>query len=125
MQIERMKLANYEAFGELVKEWSRGTHPIPANLDELKEQLAARQVGASIPEWVKKCIVVESDDETWVMRLPHKRLIEDSETLMRKGAADYPVPPIYERLFQTKPIVEDKLDFHAERIGDYIISSCA
>ena len=34
------------------------------------------------------------------------------------------MPPVYERVFQTKPKIDDKMAFHAARVGDYTISMC-
>ena len=46
MMFQQVKLTNYTAFGEKVKAWAKGTDQIPNDLDELKEQLAAAQVGS-------------------------------------------------------------------------------
>ena len=66
--------------------------------------------------------------DTIVVRLPPKVTIEDSEELLNKPGATYPLPPFYKRLFNgMDPVIpeSEKFKVHAERIGDYTISFCA
>ena len=122
MEFRQVKLANYTAFGEKVKAWAKGNDPIPADLNELKEQLAAAQVGATIPEHITKVRFVQADDDTWIVRLPAKKYLEASEERLKE--ADYTLPSFYERVFRAKPHVDDKMKFQAERIADYTINGC-
>jgi hypothetical protein len=122
MEFRQIKLANYSAFGEKVKAWTKGIDPVPADLDELKEQLAAAQVGATIPENITKVKFIQADDDTWIIRLPAKRYLEASE--QRLEEADYTLPAFYERAFRSKPQVDDKMTFQAERIADYTLNGC-
>ena len=123
MAFQQVKLTNYMAFGEKVKAWAKGNEPIPADLAALKEQLAAAQIGATVPEKITKVQFVQADDDTWIIRLPAKKYLEASEERLKE--ADYTLPAFYERAFQTKPVVEDKLKFQAERIADYTINGGA
>jgi hypothetical protein len=71
---------------------------------------------------------VSSDQETILVKLPPKVMIEDSESLLSQPGSTYPLPPFYKRLFNgLDPVIseEDKFRVHAERIGDYTISLCA
>ena len=122
MEFRQIKLANYTAFGEKVKAWAKGADPIPADLDELKEQLAAAQVGATIPERITKVKFIQADDDTWVVRLPAKRYLEASEQRLKE--ADYSLPAFYEQAFRSKPEIGDRMKFQAERIADYTINGC-
>jgi hypothetical protein len=122
MEFRQIKLANYPAFGEKVKAWAKGKDPIPADLAELKEQLASAQVGATIPENITKVKFVQADDDTWIVRLPAKKYLEASEERLKE--ADYTLPAFYERAFRSKPQVDDKMKFQAERIADYTINGC-
>lgn len=124
MRLDVMRVANYRALGEKIKAWSKGTERLPADLDEMKAQLAAAQVGASIPEQIKKGKFVACDGDTLVVRLLPKELLEKSKEALASGAEEYVLPPLYERAFRTKPSVSDKLAFQAERIGDYSIAYC-
>ena len=67
-------------------------------------------------------IVVQADDDTWIIRLPAKRYLEASEERLKE--ADYTLPAFYERVFRSKPSVDDKMTFQAERIADYTINGC-
>jgi len=122
MLFQQVKLANYTAFGEKVKAWAKGTDPIPNDLDALKEQLAAAQVGATVPESITKIRFVQADDDTWIIRLPAKKYLEASEQRLKES--DYTLPSFYERIFRSKPNVDDKMRFQAERIADYTINGC-
>lgn len=124
MRLERPRIVNYGAFGALIKAWAKGDRPVPASLDEFKQKLADANVGCEIPSSYKKIKFVQGDAETLVIRLPEKALVEDSEKLLAEPGSDYPLPAIYERLFQAKPTIHDKMAFHAERVGDYTISMC-
>jgi hypothetical protein len=122
MEFRQIKLANYSAFGEKVKAWAKGNAPIPHDLNEMKEQLAAAQVGATIPENITKVKFIQADDDTWIVRLPAKRYLEASEERLKE--ADYTLPAFYERAFRSMPLVDDKMQFQAERIADYTINGC-
>jgi hypothetical protein len=123
MAFQQVKLANYKAFGEKVKAWAKGSDVVPATLGELKEQLAIAQVGATIPDHITTVQFVQADDDTWIIRLPAKKYLEASEERLKQ--ADYTLPAFYERVFRSKPAVEDKMQFQAERIADYTINGCA
>lgn len=122
MLFQQVKLTNYTAFGEKVKAWAKGTDRIPNDIDELKEQLAAAQVGATVPEHITKVRFVQPDDDTWIIRLPAKNYLEASEERLKE--VDYTLPTFYERVFRSKPKVDDKMKFQAERIADYTINGC-
>ena len=60
-RIERLQVTNHERWGKLVKTWSTGKnyleddndYPLPATIDEFKEQLAKAQVFATVPDRFK------------------------------------------------------------------------
>lgn len=122
MAFQQVKLTNYAAFGDQVKLWAKGLQEIPADLAALKEQLAAAQVGAIIPEHITKVRFIQADDDTWIIRLPARNYLNASEERLRD--VDYTLPTFYEQAFRSKPVVEDKLKFQAERIADYTINGC-
>jgi hypothetical protein len=90
MLFQQVKLTNYTAFGEKVKAWAKGTDQIPKDLDELKEQLAAAQVGATVPERITKVEFVQAGDDTWIIRLPAKTYLEAAEERLKE--VDYTLP---------------------------------
>jgi hypothetical protein len=133
---EKVQVTNHERWGNLVKTWSTGhnyledgnEYPIPASVDEFKEQLARAQVFATVPEHFKHIHFVSQETDTIVVRLPPKIVIEESEERLSQPGATYPIPPFYKRLFNgMDPVIpdNDKFRVHAERIGDYTISYCA
>ena len=136
MRIERPQISNHERWGKLVKTWATGKnyleddneYQVPSTIDEFKEQLAKAQVFATIPDRFKHIQFVSSDQETILVRLPPKVMIEDSEAMLSQPGATYPIPPFYKRLFNgLDPVIpeDEKFKVHAERIGDYTISYCA
>jgi hypothetical protein len=136
MSIERIQISNHERWGKLVKTWSTGKnyldddnqYPIPQSLDEFKAQLAQAQVFATVPDRFTSVKFVTSEEDTIVVKLPPKAMIEDSESLLNQPGSTYPIPPFYKRLFNgMDPVIpeSDKFKVHAERIGDYTISLCA
>ncbi len=136
MRIERLQITNHERWGKLVKTWSTGKnyldddneYPVPTTMEEFKEQLAKAQVFATVPERFKHIQFVTSDQETLLLKLPPKVMIEDSEAMLNEPGSTYPIPPFYKRLFNgVDPVIPetDKFKVHAERIGDYTISFCA
>ena len=135
MRIERLQITNHERWGKLVKTWSTGKnyleddneYPVPTTMEEFREQLAKAQVFATVPERFKHIQFVTSDQETLLLKLPPKIMIEDSEARLGESGATYPIPPFYKRLFNgVDPVIPeaDKFKVHAERIGDYTISFC-
>ena len=87
MQIERLQVTNHERWGNLVKTWATGVnylddenqYPIPQTMDEFKEQLSKAQVFATVPERFTKIEFVSSEQDTILVRLPPKQMIDDSE----------------------------------------------
>jgi len=136
MRIERLQITNHERWGKLVKTWSTGKnyldddneYPVPETVEQFKEQLAKAQVFATVPERFKHIQFVTSDQETLLLKLPPKVMIEDSEAMLSEQGSTYPIPPFYKRLFNgLDPVIpeHEKFKVHAERIGDYTISNCA
>ena len=97
-------------------------------MDEFKEQLAKAQVFATVPDRFKHITFVKQEQDTIMVKLPPKVMIEDSEEMLNQPGATYPLPPFYKRLFNgMDPVIpeSEKFRVHAERIGDYTISACA
>jgi hypothetical protein len=125
MTAQRVEIVNYEAFGEKVKAWAKGADPLPGTVAEFASQLAAANVGATIPQSLKRVQFVQGDEETLVVRLPARAMVEDSEQRLAAPGASYPLPPVYESVFGAKPRIDNMLSFHAARIADYTIAQCA
>ena len=133
-----MKIENLDVLGKLVKSWSTKkpyfwdadgkpvTYPEPKTMKELRDVLQAAGAGAHIPAGIKKLRVVHYDADELVLRVPPKELIEGKEKQLKKDGG-YPLPAFY---LNDPPgadpaaTVEQKLEFHALRIGDYTIAHC-
>ncbi len=125
---------NYENWGRLVKTWSTGrsyfddgtVYPIPQTLVEMQEQLDAVQSGLRLPKRMQHLQVVMMAPDTMTLRLPPAELVEASERRLEKE--DYTFPPFYDEAYQHQPAPlqthEDRMKFHARRIGDYTIANC-
>jgi hypothetical protein len=132
MAIERLRFADEERWGKLVKTWATGTnylqdgksYPIPRTLAEFKQQCSDAQVGATIPAHVTGLTVTQTAKEVLFLRLPPKEMVEDSEQTLQ--TQPYTLPKFYNRIFGgvDPSNVGDKLRLHAERIGDYTMSNC-
>lgn len=135
MTLDRLRFANLERFGKLMKTWATGksylddgkTYPLPQDLEEFERQNVEAQTGLHVPDWAKKIAFVTCDEDTLVIRVPAKRHIEESEARLSEPGASYPLPDIYKEIFGgVDPVIaKDRvLDFHACRIGEYTSSFC-
>jgi hypothetical protein len=135
MAIDRLRFANIERFGKLMKSWATGknylddgkAYTLPTDIEEFKRQNVEAQTGVHIPDWATKVKFVTCDDDTLVLRVPPKRLIEDSEARLTEPGATYPLPDIYKQIFGgADPVIakDQILNFHASRIGDYTSTFC-
>lgn len=134
---DRMKVVNWERWGDLVKAWTTGEphrannkpYAVPRTLDELKKQCKELSIGLKLPKHVTDLVVYSHEKSTMVLRLPPKDLVVASEKQLRRRSP-YDLPPFYADALgvsgQTPQFasVDDALDFHARRIGDYTISNC-
>jgi hypothetical protein len=135
MAIERLRFANIERFGKLVKTWATGKnylddgsdYKLPEDLDEFRRQNVEAQTGVHIPDWAKKVKFVSCEDDEIVIRIPPKWAIEEAERRLNEPGGAYPIPDAYKQIFGgVDPVIaKDKLlDFHAVRIGDYTSTFC-
>jgi hypothetical protein len=128
-----MKVSDDLKWGKLVKSWATGGNyldrpvpPIPTTITDLKR--ACEQIGLEIeiPEAVTSLVVVQQSENTKVLVLPPKALVEAMETELAQPNASYPIPLFYNKFYGTTlNVPADKvLEFHADRIGDYTIGQC-
>lgn len=134
---DRMRVTNWERWGDLIKSWTTGrphrangkAYPVPKTLDQLKAQCKELKVGLYVPDFVENLVVYSHEKSTMVLRLPPPDLVAASEKSLKAGAA-YNLPVFYADALGVSGSVphfadEDALlDFHASRIGDYTISMC-
>ncbi len=126
MPIQRVELNDYEAYGNLVKQWARNPETRPCDLAEFTDQVTAANVGMVIPKRITKIRFVDQQEDTLLVAVPLPQMVEDSEAKILAGA-DYEVPDFYEDVAYHASLEIDpgkELTFHASRIGDYITSQC-
>ncbi len=123
----------HQKFGALVKEWARGTKPIPGkDPEEFKQYLEAEGIDLHWPEkkegqdhTVTEINIFQGVPHRIDIRLPPPSFIAESEAYLKTNG--YPLPRYYEDLFGTGPVWSNTtaLDFHNARIGDYTVANCA
>lgn len=131
----RMDVVNYIQWGNLIKKWCKDPKTAPwstettttpsygdGDLEKLKEQCLDAGVGLTVPQNIKKMTIVVQADDTFVLRLPPQERIEETENALDKGGL-YPIPRFYDDAYGLVLNVpkEQLRDFHAQRIGDYVI----
>jgi hypothetical protein len=121
----RPEVANYIAWGNLIKRWAKGEQPVPTSLPDLLNQCAAANVGMMMPPFVTDIAVVQQPKNVFVLRLPPGDLVKQSEDALKAGGA-YTIPGFYDQRYHTTLNIpqDQKLDFHAQRTGDYVIRLC-
>jgi hypothetical protein len=126
MSLDRVRIADgdYVKWGNLVKAWSRGTTPRPTTVAQFRDQCNDADIGISIPEYVGDVEFVQREKETLLIRLPPADMIEDAERQLEKSP--YALPRFYKERFNVDLHVpmQQRLDFQAQRIGDYTITLC-
>lgn len=123
----RMEVVDYIKWGNLIKKWSRNTATAPKNLQDFVTQCAKAGVGLSMPSSVTKIQVIIQKDNEFILRIPPANAIKETEDALKAGGL-YPIPRFYEQRFGSILNIQgfqQKLDFHAQRIGDYIIRKTA
>jgi hypothetical protein len=133
MAIERVQIGNNEQWGRLVKTWATGdnylndgrSYPHPATLAEFEVQCLAAGVALAtpLPSHIKSIMIIQASKEVLLIKLPPKEMVKDSEEVLKTES--YTLAPFYKAVFGgNDPVIQDKLKFHAERIGDYTLSNC-
>ncbi len=120
-----------EAFGELVKTWSKNPDAAPVgshSLEDFMVLLEKADVKATPPS--REGFEIERVEITMAklgvleIRIPAKEMTEASEAYLADH--DYPMPAYAFNLFRGEPPeVTDKMKVHRERVADYVILHCA
>lgn len=122
-QSPRMDVVDYIKWGNLIKSWSRKPKTAPKNLQDFKDQCQKAGVGLSMPDSVTAIQVIVQKDNEFILRIPPAKAIKETEDALKAGGL-YPIPNFYNQRFGSILQIKGKkenLDFHAQRIGDYII----
>ena len=113
-------------------------YPKPSSFKELAQQAISAKVGLYFEDKDETPVtgdeklgflLVQATLETYVLRLPAKDAIERSEKQLLAGEV-YELPDFYDRVFEAhvKPTEVktglQRMQFHAERVGEYTINTC-
>lgn len=126
----KYKPPNYpRSIAEFNEQCGNATRPAADIVNGLPKQGAgpAPNVITRVPASIVGIAVLQYSPEVLSLRLPPKKMVEAAEADMKAGAA-YPIPAFYDQFYhKTLELadVNDKMDFHAARIGDYSIRNCA
>ena len=100
--------------------------PIPRTLPEFKAQCAAISLTVTIPEYMTGVSFFVHSPECLFVRIPPREMVLNTEAFLQDDRTSYPKLQIYS-LISYEPIEikpENKLSFHAARIGDYSLAFC-
>ena len=123
LEESRMEVVDYIKWGNLIKKWSRNPETAPKNLQDFAVQCAHAGVGLSMPPSITEIKVIVQKDNEFILRLPPANAIQATEDALRAGGL-YPIPHFYNQRFGAILNIQgekERMDFHAQRIGDYII----
>ena len=124
-------------WGKLVKSWATGENyvnpgqpaiPLPRNLTELHKQTTAIGLTVRLPSSNTGLAFVQYSSEVATIKLPPKDMIEGTEAVLTQQNGTYEIPKFYDDFYaKTLQIsdVEQRMNFHAARIGDYAIRNCS
>ncbi len=121
--------ADQITWGRLVKAWTKGEVPRPADLGELQAQCRERGIAFHLPDYVTDLAFVQNDKHVLTIRLPPRDLHVIGERNVVEQHNGYPLPSWYERFFRspvqnTDLTGEERFDLHAARVGEYSINIC-
>ncbi len=121
-----MNVVNYEALGDFIAQWSKGTLTRPGTIGEFKAQVPATvvELGAGYDDADLVCYIdlpAASEDLTFVIPAP-----SDIDTPVPTGT--WILPDFYSELaFDGEPVSvadSDKETFKSSRIADYSTAKC-
>lgn len=127
-ELGNVTFSDYEKVGEKLIAWAKGGPATwPKDMDELRKELKDL---VTFPAQITRLTVVQGYDDTqgnseFVLRLPPRGQVSESEDLANKGTYDQ--PPIIHMLDAKKDETGNELSaierFRA-RVADYTMRSC-
>ena len=121
MTIDRIKVANYKLFGQLVVKWANDPTSRPKTLQDFKN---ATQGVLEIPDRITEDPqYVEWSLTNLLIRLPDPTLVKQSTDMLTTHTGQYPTPQFYADLLQN-PSDISPVDGFFHRVGDYTIAQC-
>ncbi len=117
-----IKILEYKKVGRKLLEWTQDKSKWPKTIADLKRAMGD---WIEVPERYKKLVVIQGDDETFILRIPPTNQAKQSidDVAVEKDDADlYGYPPFYD-VIKTPEKFKVK-DFFHSRIADYTMRSC-
>ena len=124
-------------WGKLVKSWATGENyvnpgqpafPLPRNLAELHKQTTDIGLTIKLPPSNTGLAFVQYSPEVATIKLPPKAMIEATEAEIKQPTGAYDIPQFYDDFYEKTLVISDadeRMKFHAARIGDYSIRNCS
>ena len=113
-----VSLEDYIEVGKVIVEWSTGVRNWPRSIDEFNQAVGKHY---TLPPGVKAIQVVQGNDEVFVLRLPARNQVAESDCLASQGA--YDIPPVVD-LLANRPAGHTVQDFFHARVADYTMRQC-
>jgi hypothetical protein len=120
--IPRINVLNYRALGQKMIKWATDRESRPETLPEFVREVDGI-IELPLPAWIKGLQFVQSNNETLLIRLPPKEVVEDSLERIAAGTGRYPFPNFYEQ-FILEEGEHDQQAIFEFRVGDYTIAHC-
>jgi hypothetical protein len=106
-------------------------HAIALTVHEFLDLVTKADVKVeAMPKEYHNVIIVQGDENTLVVRLPPKDMLQGSEDDLIMSGDPYPIPAYYNKLYSggrtSYPSTQsDIMELHAYRIGEYTLNNCA
>jgi hypothetical protein len=117
-----MKILNFDRVGQKILEWSQDSNLAPKSMDDFRSVFDGL---VDVPERFKKLVVVQGDDETFVLRLPPKNQAKQSMEEIKVETNDisqYGIEDMYWII--ERPDDFERFKFFHSRVADYTIRGC-
>ncbi|HET6185119.1 MAG TPA: hypothetical protein VFA03_16200 [Acetobacteraceae bacterium] len=136
---DAVAIGDWDRWGRLVMTWATGvnhladgqTYRPPHSLSDLRRQAELAGCQLTIPAKIKKLHVIQENDDTLVLTLPPKSMVDAYTTYLTElgsqaGGAVYPLPPFYGNSWGAsyKMTTAQLLAMQAARVGEYTINNC-
>lgn len=128
-RIQPMNILDYERAGRIVVAWAQGKTPPPKDMEDMRQQLAGI---VEIPERYQRLSVVQGDNHHFILRLPPKDQVTQSEEDVLQDLEDekntgerrsYELPQFYKDMLLESGLWNNATFFYS-RISDYTIRGC-
>lgn len=133
----RLIVVNEDLWGEIVKAWAKGEEtlhsvdrpvpPIPTTPEELRQLWADFKIGPVPDGRITRVEHVQPDENTLLIRIPAKKLVEEFENELLAPGGVYGIPEFYNEFWHSVlavPDTDQRIRLQKLRIGDYSIGMC-